>query len=318
MKDYYEILQVPRSASSSDIKQAYRKLALTWHPDRVEISDQETAAKTFELLSEAYECLSTSELRAVYDKYGEQGLKQGIPTEEGLQSTNFCPSNPLEVFEKFFGSIHVFDQFFTHDQSEFFADRDIFNNFSGMKSAEKAVDTEDIVHELSLSLAELYLGTRRKICISDIPRTNRFGSVTMMTRDYNIEIKAGWKDGTKLRFEGDGPQHPGMAEPGDVVFVIKQEKHPEFRREGCHLVYDAEISLLEALTGTSVVIRSLDGRTLRIPVNDIVDSTSTVVYQGEGMPQNDGSRGDLIVKFKVKFPNSLTDQQKALLHKALS
>ena len=134
-----------------------------------------------------------------------------------------------------------------------------------------------------------------------------------------ITIKAGWKAGTKLTYENYGDEvAPGIQQ--DIVFVIKEKPHPRFKRDGNNLVMTSKISLCEALTGDSIQVMSLDGRSLQVPLRNVVSPDDCRVVSGQGMPiaKSPKTRGDLVVKFQVTFPRTLSDQQKAQLRTILS
>lgn len=133
-----------------------------------------------------------------------------------------------------------------------------------------------------------------------------------------IDIKPGWKKGTKITFPEKGNQEPGVT-AADLIFVVDEMPHAVFRRDGNDLVVNQKISLLDALTGHTFHLTTLDGRTLTIPVTDIVKPGRQLVIQKEGMPvsKDPTKRGNLILKFDVVFPSSLTLEQKSDLKRVL-
>lgn len=135
----------------------------------------------------------------------------------------------------------------------------------------------------------------------------------------SIEIKPGWKKGTKITFPEKGNQEPGVI-PSDIVFVIDEKSHPIYKRDGNDLIINQEITLLEALTGKNVEFTSLDGRNLVIPLTDIIKpGHDEMVVPNEGMPisKDPRKKGNLKIKFDVKYPSRLNEEQKALLRRAL-
>ncbi|KAK2162917.1 hypothetical protein NP493_1496g00014 [Ridgeia piscesae] len=134
-----------------------------------------------------------------------------------------------------------------------------------------------------------------------------------------INVKKGWKPGTRITFPEEGDQGPNNI-PADIVFILKDKQNMRFRREGTNLIYTAEISLGSALTGTVIEVLTLDDRLLSIPINDIVDPSYRKEVPGEGMPisgQPD-KRGDLIIEFDINFPSKLVPFQKELIRRALT
>ncbi|XP_062116407.1 uncharacterized protein LOC133830451 [Humulus lupulus] len=133
-----------------------------------------------------------------------------------------------------------------------------------------------------------------------------------------IEIKPGWKKGTKITFPDKGNQEPGVI-PADLIFVVDEKPHAVYKRDGNDLVLNQEITLLEALTGKSLDLTTLDGRNLMIPLTEIIKPGAEMVVQNEGMPisKEPGKKGNLRIKFDVKYPSRLTVEQKADLRRVL-
>lgn len=133
-----------------------------------------------------------------------------------------------------------------------------------------------------------------------------------------IEVKPGWKKGTKITFPEKGNEQPNVV-PADVVFIIEEKSHSVFTRDGQDLIVTQKISLVEALTGYTVRLTTLDGRNLTIPLNNVINPDHEEVVPREGMPsQKDPSwKGNLRIKFNIKFPTRLTTDQKAGIKKLL-
>nr|POF08045.1 dnaj like subfamily b member 13 [Quercus suber] len=134
-----------------------------------------------------------------------------------------------------------------------------------------------------------------------------------------IEIKPGWKKGTKITFPEKGNELPNVL-PADLVFIIDEKPHSTFTRDGNDLVVTQTISLVEALTGYTVRLTTLDGRSLTIPINNVIHPDYEEVVPKEGMPipKDPSKRGNLRIKFKIKFPTRLTDEQKSGIKKPLA
>ena len=134
-----------------------------------------------------------------------------------------------------------------------------------------------------------------------------------------IAVKKGWKEGTKITFAKEGHQSPNKI-PADIVFVIKDKPHPIFKRDkDNNLMYTAKISLREALTGTRIELKTISGKNIGIPINEIVSPTTTKVIHGGGLPlpKNPDRIGDLIISFDVQFPNHLSPDCKGALSNIL-
>lgn len=140
-----------------------------------------------------------------------------------------------------------------------------------------------------------------------------------MEEILTIEIKPGWKKGTKITFPEKGNEQRGVI-PSDLVFIIDEKPHNVFKRDGNDLVATQKISLVEALTGYTAQVTTLDGRNLTIPVNSIVSPTYEEVVKGEGMPipKEPGRKGNLRIKFNIKFPSRLTPEQKTGIKRLLT
>lgn len=139
-----------------------------------------------------------------------------------------------------------------------------------------------------------------------------------MEEILTIEIRPGWKKGTKITFPEKGNQEPGVI-PADLIFVVDEKPHAVYKRDGNDLVVNQEITLLEALTGKNLELTTLDGRNLVIPLTDIIKPGFEMVVPGEGMPisREHGRKGNLRIKFDVKYPSRLTAEQKSDLRRVL-
>ncbi|XP_072138346.1 dnaJ homolog subfamily A member 4-like isoform X1 [Mobula birostris] len=325
---YYDTLGVKPNASPDEIKKAYRKLALKYHPDK-----NPGEGERFKLISQAYEVLSDPKKRDIYDQGGEQAIKEG-----GVGGGGF--SSPMDIFDMFFGG-------------------------GGRMQREKR--GKDVVHQLAVSLEDLYNGATRKlalkknvICDKCDGLGGKKGAVekcanckgrgieihvqqigpgmvqqiqTMCSECHGqgeqinpkdrckncngrkivkerkileVHVDKGMQDGQKITFRGEGDQEPGL-EPGDVIIVLDQTEHEVFRRHGNDLIMKMEILLVEALCGFKKTIETLDKRMLLIsskPGEVVKESSLRCVYN-EGMPiyRDPFEKGQLIIQFSVKFPS---------------
>ncbi|XP_071689768.1 uncharacterized protein [Rutidosis leptorrhynchoides] len=342
--DYYKVLQVDRNAKDDDLKKAYRKLAMKWHPDKNPNNKKDAEAK-FKTISEAYDVLSDPQKRAIYDQYGEEGLKGQMPppgasgfsgmSSNGGGSANFSfnPRNADDIFSEFFGFSSPFGgmgdnmggsrggpgrQF----PRSMFGD-DIFSQFGGASGGEGSSSMHPrkmaaIERPLPCSLEDLYTGTTKKMKISR-DTTDPTRRTTEVEEIIAIEVKPGWKKGTKITFPEKGNEQPGFI-PSDLVFIIDEKPHAVFKRDNNDLVATQKISLLEALTGYTAQVTTLDGRNLTIPVNSVISPTYEEVVKGEGMPipKEPTRKGNLRVKFNIKFPTRLTSDQKTGIKRLLT
>lgn len=327
-KDYYNVLGVSKSSSDDEIKKAYRKLALKWHPDRNKDS-KELADKKFKEISEAYEVLSDNKKREIYDQYGEDGLKGegagfpggfssggGFPGGAGATFSfgsgghGFNPSNPQAIFEQFFGG----------GGGSSFMSSDMGGGFPGMgggfggSSRRAPTKPAPVSRNVPVSLEDLYKGTSKKLKIT---RSLRNGQSS--EKIITIDIKPGWKAGTKIKFENEGDELPnGLTQ--DIEFVISEKPHTTFKRNGNDLCASMELTLAESLCGFQRFITTLDDRKLKVSNNNVTRPNQEVRISNEGMPisKSPGSKGDLVLTYRVKFPTSLTTDQKEAIRSALS
>lgn len=338
-KDYYDVLGIKKSATEDDVKKAYRKQALRYHPDKNKSPGAEDA---FKEVAEAYEVLSDPEKRAVYDRSGEEGLKGGGgPTAGGPSSFNYTfQGDPHAIFAEFFGGRNPFDQFFGSHSGGLHENMDTDHPFShfgmggsgpgglprsfssglGGMGGDSSTKRQDpaVVHNLHVTLEEVFSGCVKKMKISH-QRLNP-DRRTSRTEDkiLEVEIKKGWKEGTKITFPKEGDETPTNI-PADVVFVLKDKPHPVFRRDGADIVYPAKVSLRDALCGCTVSAPTLDGRTVTVTNRDIVRPGTKRRFTGEGLPlaKSPRRRGDLVVDFEVMFPEKLTASARETISQVL-
>mmetsp|Transcript_11094 Transcript_11094/g.19316 ORF Transcript_11094/g.19316 Transcript_11094/m.19316 type:complete len:347 (+) Transcript_11094:156-1196(+) len=334
-RDYYAILGVPKGSDDAELKKAYRKLAMKWHPDK-NPDDRDKATAKFKEVSEAYEVLSDPQKREIYDKYGEDGLKAGMGPggggggQQGPGGPGMQFRNAEDLFKEFFGGgmggggdedpfasmfgggMHPGMHGGMHGGGMPFGFGGQGGPGRGRPQQSGPRKAAPIEHQLQCTLEELYAGCTRKMKIS------RQVSGKTETEVLEINVKAGWKSGTKITFEEKGDQQPGLI-PADIIFSIEEKPHPRFRRDDKDLVHTVTLSLGDALCGTTLNILHLDGGHVEVPIKDVIAPSSIKIIKGKGMPisKAPGTFGNLIIKFEVKFPRSLTEEQKVLLRVGL-
>ncbi len=349
-RDYYEILGIPRNASSEDIKKAYRSKALQFHPDRN--PGNKEAEEKFKESAEAYSVLIDPEKRSVYDRFGHDGLRG-----EGFGGFSGFDSSIFEDFEDILGNFFGFgfgDIFGTRTRRQAYAPR----------------RGRDLVLELELSLEEMAGGVEREIKLNRTencpvcegsrmrPGTSKsvcqycqgrgqvryqqgFFSVSrtcsacqgrgeLITtpcdecrgtgkvkekRELKINIPAGVDERTKLRLAGEGEVGDQGAGRGDLYVVVHMKKHKFFHREGDNLFCEVPLSFTQAALGTTLEIPTLEkSELLQIPAG--TQSGTVFRIKGRGIKGLERHRkGDLFVKVEVKTPERLTKEQKELLRK---
>ncbi|CAI4760668.1 CFF_collapsed_G0047550.mRNA.1.CDS.1 [Saccharomyces cerevisiae] len=338
---FYDILGVSVTATDVEIKKAYRKCALKYHPDK---NPSEEAAEKFKEASAAYEILSDSEKRDIYDQFGEDGLS-GAGGAGGFPGGGFGFGD--DIFSQFFGA-------------------------GGAQRPRGPQRGKDIKHEISASLEELYKGRTAKLalnkqilCKECEGRGGKKGAVKKCTscngqgikfvtrqmgpmiqrfqtecdvchgtgdiidpkdrckscngkkvenerKILEVHVEPGMKDGQRIVFKGEADQAPDVI-PGDVVFIVSERPHKSFKRDGDDLVYEAEIDLLTAIAGGEFALEHVSGDWLKVGIvpGEVIAPGMRKVIEGKGMPiPKYGGYGNLIIKFTIKFPeNHFTSEE---------
>ncbi len=348
-RDYYEVLGVAKGASKDEIKDAYRKLAMQFHPDR---NKEAGAEEHFKEISEAYAVLSDDQKRQQYDQLGHSGFDQRYKQEDIFRGADFD-----SVFRDMgFGDIF----------------RSIFGNQAGFQGFEERNRGQDLAYNLEITLEEAAKGTEKeieiprtercevcggsganpgtaaKVCprcggagqiqnmrkagfamymqvsvcptckgkgkLIDSPCTNCRGSgLVRRRRKITVKVPMGIEEGTQLRLRGEGEMTGGDGEPGDLYVVVHVKQNSQFIREGDDLWHVAIISYPQAALGAEISVPTFDGE-ITIKIHPGTQVGETVTLRGKGMPRFRGyGRGDLNVRIGVSVPEKLTGPQKALL-----
>jgi len=340
---FYDTLGVKPNANDNELKKAYRKLALKYHPDK---NTEPGSAEKFKEISFAYEVLADPEKRKIYDQHGEQGIKEG-GGGAGMHS-------PMDIFDMFFGG----------------GGGGMGGMFGGMGGGRRGPKrTKNLMHQLSVSLEDMYNGTTRKLALQKnvicdacdgvggkegavVRCTNCRGSgmqvriqqlgpgmmqqiqsmcgecqgqgeridpklrckkcngrkVNRERKILEVQVDKGMEDGQKITFGSEGDQEPGM-EPGDIIIVLDEKEHPIFKRSGIDLIMQQNVNITEALCGFKKTVPTLDDRTLVIQTvaGEVIKPNDLKCVYGEGMPtyRNPFEKGKLIVKFAIDFPEAL-------------
>jgi curved DNA-binding protein len=298
-QDYYETLEVPRTASSEDIRRAYRNLARKYHPD---VNKEPGAEDRFKQISEAYEVLRDDEKRARYDQFGANwkagqdvsgasGFGDGFRGGDGFGDVrvDFGGGDFSDFFEGLFGQR---GRARTGGASGFGG----FDGFSIRGGDQEAV--------LELTLEEAAAGGKRRISLGD-------------RRDFEVEIPRGVRDGQRIRLAGQGSAGPGGGPPGDLFLRVRLKPHPRFRVEGRDLYVDLPVAPWEAALGAEVPVPTLSG-SVKLKVPHGSSSGRRLRLRGQGLPSPDGSAGDLHAVVAVRVPNRLTKEERELFEQLAS
>ncbi len=351
MEDYYNILSVSKNASQDEIKKAYRKLAIKWHPDKNK--GDAAAEEKFKQISEAYDVLSNQDKRAKYDQFGHSAF-----TQQGGRSGGF-DQDPFDIFNSFFGGgsrvnpgQSGFDNFFTSDNKR----------RSSSEGSNLKIDIEVSLKQITKDFEHNLTYVRNGICNScsgsgetknsslqvcgqcggagvvyrrmgpmqmeqTCPTCNGSGNILKNPCGFcqgsgikeerintTIKIPKGCHTGVKLRMSEMGNYGGRNGNFGDLFAVIYVRKDPKFEREGNDLFCEEQVDFYDMILGSNKTIDSLYGKVnYKIPPN--LQPGSTLRIQQYGMPnmRSDNSKGDLYVVIQPKFPKKLNAEQKSIL-----
>ncbi|XP_011063187.1 PREDICTED: dnaJ homolog subfamily B member 13-like [Acromyrmex echinatior] len=289
--NYYKVLSLRWNCDNTEIKEAYRRCAIRYNPAQQKNGGAEAI---FALAAEAYDVLSDPLRRAVYDQYGEEGLKNGVSRAERFVKPYVYHGEPMRTFREFFAAENPYD-----DLLNILTEPHLkFPEGQGIKRKQKS-----LIKSLYLTLSEIFFGGIKKMKIQKLVLLDDKSITSSMEKILTIPIKPGIPAGTKIVFPEEGDQSP-MKIPADIIFVTEDRPHETFRRKGSDLHTTIDIFLKEALTGTVITLNTIDDRILRIPITSIVTPDYIKRVPGEGMPfpANPKQKGDLILKFNIEFP----------------
>lgn len=339
-RDYYDVLSIDRNASGEQIKAAYRKLALKYHPDRN--PDDKAAEENFKEASEAYEVLRDERKRSIYDQYGHAGLEgQGFTGFGGFEDIF---SSFSDIFEDFFG----------------------FS--SGRRSQSRTQRGSDLRYDLTLSFMDAAFGTEKEIALEkqatcptcrgngckpgtqpktcaqcqgtgQVSRTQGFFTVRttcpvcrgrriMITdpcdecegighilekKKVTVKIPAGVDNGSRLRLSGEGEAGSNGGPPGDLYVFISVSPHEFFMREENHILCEIPISFIQAALGDEISVPTLEGKT-KIKIPKGTQPGDLYRMPGHGIPSlRTRKKGDQVLRFNLKTPTHMNKKQEALL-----
>jgi curved DNA-binding protein len=301
--DYYQILGVSRDATPDEIKKAYRKLALKYHPDKAK-GDKKQAEEKFKQISEAYAVLSDPQKKQEYDLVGSQAFHQKFTQEDifrGFDFSDIFDSGLSDsIFGRLFGGLGGGRAAGRGGRTRIFR----YGGPEGYGGQVQPPSGSDLQVEMPITLHEMAFGTEKLVSFSHDGKVEKI----------SVKIPAGTLPGKKLRLSGKGQPSPLGGAPGDLYVRLKEVEHPVFKREGSDLYVDRRIKFTEASLGTKVTIPTLDGKTMSLKVPAGTQSHTKMRLKNYGLPLPNGkSRGDQFVRIIVETPASLTKKQKTLL-----
>jgi len=341
-KDFYEILGLQKNATQAEIKKAYRKKAIEFHPDKN--PDDASAEAKFKEAAEAYEVLSDENKKARYDQFGHQAFEGGQGGGYGGGGMNMD-----DIFSQF-GDIFGGGGGFGGG----------FSGFGGGGQRQRTIKGSNLRIRVTLTLEEIANGVEKKLKVKrkvqasgttykTCSTCNGAGQVTKITNTIlgrmqtaaacgtcqgsgqiidkkpanadaqgltseeetvTVKIPAGVVDGMQLKVSGKGNAAPGNGISGDLLVVIQEEDHPKLQREGDNLHYDLYVSLPDAILGASQDIETVTGK-VRIKIEPGLQSGKILRLRGKGIPSINGyGKGDLLVHVNVWTPKTLSKEQK--------
>lgn len=298
-QDYYDLLGVSKTASEEEIKKAYRKLALKYHPDRN--PGNKEAEEKFKLINEAYAVLSNPEKRKQFDTFGMGGFQQRYSEEDIFRGFNVG-----DLFKDLgFGGGDIFSMIFGRQAQGGRSGRQQraqswdFNDYITRQQQGAGASRDlDLHYELEIPFMDSIHGGEKRITL-----TTQTG-----VEEVKVKIPKGISTGKKLRLKGKGNQGQ-RGERGDLYITLKVGEHPVFKRTGNDLYVTKDVKLTDALLGTVTEVPSIDGPK-RVNIPPGIKSHSRVRLKGLGVPDQGG---DEYIEVIIDIPKKLTDRQKALL-----
>jgi len=293
--DYYKILGVKRDASDEEMKKAYRKLAMKYHPDHTK--GDKKAEERFKKISEAYAVLSDKKKRQQYDTFGSAGFQQRYSQEDIFRGFDFA-----DILREFgFGGADRFSR--SSDGMRFSFGRDFPHGSHGRQQHTRQKGA-DLVYEIPLTLQEVATGTDKTVSFQHQGRSEKL----------SVKIPKGMISGKKLRLAGKGEPSPFGGPAGDLFIKAKVLRDPVYDVKGHNLYIKRKINLSEAILGTSISVPTLAHKELSLKIPPGTKHKTKMRLADHGLPHmNRKNQGDLYVDIHVNMPKKLSGKQKKLV-----
>lgn len=292
-KDYYKILGVDRTASESEIKKAFRKLAQKYHPD---ISKEKDAEEKFKDVNEAYQTLSDTEKRAAYDQLGQR--RAGSQFEPPPNWSGFSSQGGFEGFD-FGGSGFDF--------------ADLFRNMGASRQVQPEAG-EDLNATVQITPEQAFNGTTVTISLRE-PEQGEDGRIRHVVKNLEIKVPAGSIDGQKMRVAGKGGQGYNGGPNGNLYITLNIIESGRFKVEGRNVYLSVPLTPPEAVLGTEVVVPTLAGGKISVKIPPSSKAGQKIRLTGKGFPNKKGTAGDMYLLISIVTPPNPTDEEKELYRK---
>jgi curved DNA-binding protein len=313
-EDYYQLLGVSKNAGQDEIKKAFRKLALKYHPDQNK--DDKSAEEKFKKINEAYAVLSDSKKRKQYDTFGAEGFSRRFSQEDIFRGFDVG-----SIFKEFgMGSMFgggrggggsFFSDIFSggnrNSRSRQQSSSSSQNPFGGAGfgggNFNRQPQSAPSETELHISLEDAVSGSKKRISLD----------TGNDSETIDISIPKGIGSGQKLRLKGKGPINPMTRQRGDLFCKIIIDPHPHFKTRGKDLVMETEIKLTDMVLGGKIKVTAIDGSTLQLKVPPLSKNNTMMRVKGKGIPGTKGSTdGNLLIRLQAQLPDSVDDTQKKI------
>jgi curved DNA-binding protein len=309
-EDYYQTLGIAKTASADEIKKAYRKLAVKWHPDK-NPNNKAASEEKFKKISEAYAVLSDAEKRQQYDTYGsadqfrqqysQEDIFRGANLDEILRSFGF--GGPRSSRSTSFRTGRRGGGSFQEHEDPFAG---LFGGMGGggQQYSQMPEKGQDVEYNLSISLEESVFGADKKLSLQ----------IENRTEEISVKIPAGISTGKKLRLPGKGLGGYSGGPNGDLYLNINVLPHPFFSRDGNDLYIEKNIKFTQAALGTIIDVPTLDGTIKRLKISPGTQNNTKIRMKGYGVPGLKGNvKGDQYVKITIEVPKKLSERQQKII-----